>query len=289
MTATSAVRRKKRIEPYLVFYYVCLILAAVVILVPILWMLSASFDRTDTFALPFPPRFLPNNPSLFNYQLVTINLRIRTFITNTIIVAVLSVGLQLLIVPLAGFAFSKGRFPLRMVILLVIMSSMMVPFESRLLPVYMLVRSWGLNNTYLGIVLPNVMTSAFFIFLLKKAFDDLPNDLMESAHIDGASKLRIYVQIYLPLVGPMLATMVVLDVLNVWNDLLWPMIITNRIDMATIQVGLAMFTSGPADAVTRHAGMASAASMLSILPLAAVFIFSQRYIVQSIAVTGIKQ
>ena len=288
MTLTQR-KRRKPIEYYKLIYYACLILAAIVILVPIVWMLSASFDRTDTFALPFPPRFIPRNPSLFNYELVLVNLRIRTFIINTIIVAALSVALQLLIVPLAGFAFSKGRFPLRMVILLLIMSSMMVPFESRLLPVYMLVRSWGLNNTYLGIVLPNVMTSAFFIFLLKKAFDDLPNDLMESAYIDGASRLRIYLQIYLPLVGPMLATMVVLDVLNVWNDLLWPMIVTNRIDMATIQVGLAMFTSGPADAVTRHAGMASAASMLSILPLAAIFIFSQRYIVQSIAVTGIKQ
>jgi len=92
----------------------------------------------------------------------------------------------------------------------------------------MLMRSWKLSNTYLGIIFPGTMTSAFFIFLLKKAFDDLPNDMMESAHIDGASRLRIYLQIYLPLVGAMLATMVVLNVLDVWNDLLWPMIIINE-------------------------------------------------------------
>lgn len=281
--------RGKRIELFRVFYYASLIISAIVILIPIIWMLSASFDRIDTYEMPFPPRFTPANPSVFNYQLVIKNMRILTFIRNTVFVTTLSVALHLLIIPLAGFAFSKGRFPLKIFILLAIMSSMMVPFETRLMPIFMLMRSWNLNNTYLGIILPGTMTSAFFIFLLKKAFDDLPNDLMESAYIDGASRLRIYARIYLPLVGPMLATMVVLDVMNVWNDLLWPMVITNKINMSTIQVGLAMFASGNADNISRHAGMASAASILSILPLTLVFIFCQRYIVQSIAVSGIKQ
>jgi len=279
----------KRIEAFRIVYFSVLIVSAVLILVPIIWMLSASFDRINTYELPFPPRFIPANPSLFNFELVIKNMRILTFIRNTVVVALLSVALQLLIVPLAGFAFSKGRFPLKAFILLAIMSSMMIPFETRIMPIFMLMRSWKLSNTPLGIILPGTMTSAFFIFLLKKAFDDLPNDLMESAYIDGASRLRIYLQIYLPLVGAMLATMVVLDVLSVWNDLLWPMIITNKVGNATIQVGLAMFASGSADNISRHAGMASAASMLSILPLALIFIFCQRYIVQSIAVSGIKQ
>jgi len=284
-----AAGRKKRIEIFRIVYYAVLIISAILILVPIIWMLSASFDRINTYELPVPPRFIPAHPSLFNYQLVIKNMRILTYIRNTVIVTLLSVALQLLIVPLAGFAFSKGRFPLKAFILLAIMSSMMVPFETKILPIFMLMRSWHLSNTYLGIIFPGVMTSAFFIFLLKKAFDDLPDDLMESAYIDGASRLRIYFQIYFPLVGAMLATMVVLNVLDVWNDLLWPMIIINKIALSTIQVGLAMFATGGADNVSRHAGMASAASMISILPLALVFIFCQRYIVQSIAVSGIKQ
>ena len=284
-----AAGKKKRVELFRIVYYSILVISAVLILVPIIWMLSASFDRINTYELPFPPRFIPANPSLFNFELVIKIMRILTFIRNTVVVALLSVALQILIVPLAGFAFSKGRFPLKAFILLAIMSSMMIPFETRIMPIFMLMRSWKLSNTSLGIILPGTMTSAFFIFLLKKAFDDLPNDLMESAYIDGASRLRIYLQIYLPLVGAMLATMVVLDVLGVWNDLLWPMIITNKVNNSTIQVGLAMFTSGSADNISRHAGMASAASMLSILPLALIFIFCQRYIVQSIAVSGIKQ
>ena len=284
-----AAGKRKRPEFFRIIYYAILIASAIIILVPIVWMLSASFDRINSYELPVPPRFIPANFSLFNFQLVIKNMRILTYIKNTVLVALLSVTLQLLIVPIAGFAFSKGRFPLKAVILLAIMSSMMVPFETRIMPIFMLIRSWKLSNNYLGIVLPGTMTSAFFIFLLKKAFDDLPDDLMESAYIDGASRLRIYLQIYLPLVGAMLATMVVLNVLDVWNDLLWPMIIINKINLSTIQVGLAMFASGGADNVSRHAGMASAASMLSILPLALIFAFCQRYIVQSIAVSGIKQ
>ncbi|MCL2833522.1 MAG: carbohydrate ABC transporter permease [Treponema sp.] len=284
-----AAGRLRHFEYYKVLYYIVLVICAIVILVPIIWVLSASFNKINSYELPIPPRFIPDHPSFFNYQLVIKNMRILVFIKNTVIVTLLSAGLHLFLIPLAGFAFSKGRFLLKAFILLAIMSSMMVPFETKILPIFMLMRSWHLSNNYLGIIFPGLMTSAFFIFLLKKAFDDLPNDLMESAYIDGASRLRIYFQIYFPLVGAMLATMVVLNVLDVWNDLLWPMIIINKIDLSTIQVGLAMFSTGGADNVSRHAGMASAASMISIFPLALVFAFCQRYIVQSIAVSGIKQ
>jgi len=251
-------------------------------------MLSASFDKINSYELPFPPRFLPKNLSLFNYELVIKNMRIGKYILNTINVVLLSSFLQLFIVPLAGFAFSKGRFPMKNFLLLLIMSSMMVPFESKIMPLYNICKALGLTNTHIGVVLPGVMTSSFFIFLCKKAFDDLPTDLMESAYLDGASRLRCYLQIYLPLTGAILATMAVLNLMNVWNDLLWPMIIIIKIDMITIQVGLATFASGT-DQISKHAGMSSAASMLSILPLTAAFIFLQRYIVQSIAVSGIKQ
>lgn len=279
---------KKQVHWYKLIYYFFLILTTVIILVPIIWMLSASFDRINTYELPFPPRFIPQNPSLFNYEMVITNMKILRYIFNTVMVVLISSGLSVLIVPLAGFAFSKGRFPLKAFLLMCIMSSMMVPFESKILPIFNICKALGLSNTYLGIVLPSVMTNSFFIFLCKKAFDDLPNDLMESAILDGASKLRCYLQIYLPLTGATLATMAVLNLMNVWNDLLWPMIIVNKNEMSTIQVGLAMFSSGT-DSISKHAGMSAAASMLSILPLTVAFMFLQRYIVQSIAVSGMKQ
>ena len=280
--------RKSQFQVYKLVYYFFLGLATIIILIPIIWMLSASFDRVNSYQLPFPPRFIPGNPSIFNYEMVITNMKILNYIANTVIVVLLSSMLLLLIVPISGFAFSKGRFPFKSILLLGIMSSMMVPFESKIMPIFNLCRSLGLTNTYLGIVLPGVMTSSFFIFLCKKAFDDLPDDLMESATIDGASKIRCFVQIYLPLIGSILATMAVLNLMNVWNDLLWPMIIVNQNARSTIQVGLAMFSSGT-DAISKHAGMSAAASMLSILPLTVTFVFLQRYIVQSIAVSGIKQ
>ena len=280
--------KRSRVPIYKIVYYSCLILATLMTLIPIVWMLSSSLDYIRSYQLPFPPRFIPRNLSFFNYEMVLINMNMLRYIWNTIVVVILSSFMLFLIVPLAGFAFSKGNFPLKGFILLCIMSSMMVPLESRLLPIFTISRNLGLTNTYMGIVLPGVMTSGFFIFLCKKAFDDLPNDLMESGIIDGASRLRCYLQIYLPLTGAILATMAVLNLMHVWNDLLWPMVITNQQRMNTIQVALAAFSSGT-DSISRHAGMSAAASLLSILPLAIVFAFLQRYIVQSIAVTGIKQ
>lgn len=281
-------KRKKAIPLYMVVYYIFLCLAAVVIIIPLIWMISASFDRINSYALPYPPRFFPANPSLFNYQLVIKNLKIIQYMFNTMVVVIISLALQLILAPLAGFAFSKGKFPLKALFLILILSNMMVPVETKILPMYMMIKNMGLSNSYLGIALPGVLTNGFFIFLMKKFCDDLPNELLESGTLDGASRLSIYLRIYLPLMGPGLATLAVLDVMNVWNDLLWPMIVINKMEMSTIQVGLAMFSTGT-DAVSRHAGMATAASVLSIIPLAFIFIFLQKYIVQSIAVSGIKQ
>jgi len=283
------VKHRRPLEIHQFVYYAFLVITAVIMLVPVVWMASASFDRVNSYALPFPPHFIPHNPSLFNYEMVIVNMKIFMYIKNTVLVALYSQALLMLIIPMAGFAFSKGSFPLKSLLLLCIMSSMMVPFETKITPIYMLCRSLGLTNTLTGVVIPGVLTSSLYIFLCKKFFDDLPNELMESAGMDGASRLRVYLQIYLPLIGPAIATMSVLNVMGVWNDLLWPMIVINKQELFTIQVGLAMTTSSGSDAISKHAGMSTAAAMLSIIPLALVFIFLQRYIVQSVAVSGIKQ
>lgn len=279
---------KRKVPVYKIVYYLFLTAAAAIIFIPFIWMLSASFDKVNNYALPYPPRFFPKTPSLFNYKLVFKNLNISRYMVNTLIVTALTLILQIILAPLAGFAFSKGRFPFKAVMLLLILSSMMVPMETKIRPTYSLVKDMGLSNTYLGIILPAVLTNGYFIFLMKQTCDDLPDELLESGTIDGASKLIIYLKIYLPLMKPGIATLAVLSIMNTWNDLLWPMIVTNEIDMSTIQVGLAMFSSG-SDAVSRHAGMATAASVISIIPLTIIFIFLQKYIVQNIAVSGIKQ
>ncbi len=165
---------------------------------------------------------------------------------------VLSVVFNVLTSTVAGFAISKGRFPGKGIALLIILSNMMVPFESKLLPIYSIIRGIGLNNTFLGVILPSVMTNAMYIFFVKTYCDSLPDDLYEAGRVDGANLMRIYSQVYLPLLTPIIATIVVLDSINVWNDLLWPMIVMTKQSNYTVQIGLQIYNSGSAGAT--HAG-----------------------------------
>lgn len=287
METARPVQRNRKVSASQILYYTVLSIAVVIVIVPLIWMISTSFDKFDTLELPNPPRFFPANPSLFNYYVVFHNMNMLQYLLNTAIVAVMSVILNLFTASLAGYCFSKGRFPGKNVLLIFVLSNMMVPFESKLLPIYDVIKGMHLTNTYLGIILPGLMTNAFFIFFIKKFCDDLPYDLYEAGVMDGASKFRIYAQIYLPLMGPVLATIAILNILNVWNDLLWPMVVINKDSMNTVQVGLAIF--GNTKNMQALPGVSMAMSTLSVLPLAIVFIFLQKYIVQSIAATGIKQ
>ncbi len=280
------VHERVHFRPYMLVFYILLVLAAVIVIIPVWWMVANSFETIKSYAFPNPPKFWPENFTWNNYSLVMMNTNIVGNLKNSAIVTAQDVLFNLFIASMAGFVFSKGRFPGKQPLLLLILSSMMVPFEIKLMPIYQIIQAMGLNNTYLGASLPGCLTAAFNIFMIKKFCDDLPDELLESATVDGASKFRTFLQIYLPLMGPIIATLTVTTVMTSWNDLLWPMIVLSRDEMRTVQSGLSQLTNssfGP------HAGMTCAASCLSILPLTVIFIFMQKYIVQSVAATGIKQ
>jgi len=276
---------KKPIAVSQVVYYCVLGFAAIVTIIPFVWMSSTSFDRVYTYELPYPPRFIPANPSMFNYEIAFMNMPLLRYMINTMVIVILSVILTVAISTITGFCLSKGRFKGKGIILLIILTNMMIPFETKLLPTFNFIHMFGLVNTYLGVVLPGVLTTAMYIFFIKKFCDDLPNDLFEAGIIDGAGKFRIYFRIFLPLMGPVVATIIILVVMGCWNDLLWPLCVLTRTEMKTIQIGLSMYSNQD----VRHAGVATAMSVVSVLPLTALFIFLQKYIVQSIAATGIKQ
>lgn len=280
-------REPVKFHSYHIIYYLVLTVFSISILLPFFWLVMTSFDKFDTYSLPFPPRLFPKNPSIFNYKMALMNVPIASYLLNTVIIVLLSVGLNVFIATLSGFCISKGKFSGKKIVLLFILSNMMVPFEIKLMPIYNIIKGLGLSNSFLGVVLPGVMTNAMFIFFIKQFCDGLPNDLYEAGVIDGANKLRIYAQIFLPLMGPVIATLVVLDVVNVWNDLLWPMIVLTDLNLSTVQLGLVRYNSGATGQV--HAGIQTALSILSVLPLAVVFCFMQKYIVQSIAASGLKQ
>ena len=278
---------KKKVKPSIIVSYVILSLLALIIVVPFFWFISTSFDYGKSYSLRFPPRMLPKVFSTFNYNMALTNVPVLSYLKNTIILVVLSVVFNVLTSTVAGFAISKGRFPGKGIALLIILSNMMVPFESKLLPIYSIIRGIGLNNTFLGVILPSVMTNAMYIFFVKTYCDSLPDDLYEAGRVDGANLMRIYSQVYLPLLTPIIATIVVLDSINVWNDLLWPMIVMTKQSNYTVQIGLQIYNSGSAGAT--HAGTALALSVISIIPLSVIYIFCQKYIVQSIAFSGMKQ
>lgn len=278
---------KTALKGFHILYYVVLTICALTVLLPVFWLVSTSFDWTKSYSLPFPPRLFPHSPSLLNYKMAIQNVPIITYLINTAIVVLISLAMNIFIATLSGFCFSKGNFKGKGIIFILILSSMMIPFESKLMPMYSIIKGMGLSNNFLGVVLPNALTCSMYIFFIKQFCDDLPTDLMEAAVIDGASKFRIYAQIFLPLMGPVIATIVVLDAVNMWNDLLWPMIVLTDLKRSTLQLGLVMYNSGANGQV--HAGIQTALSVLSIAPLALVFCFMQKYIVASVAATGLKQ
>ena len=279
--------RKKKVKPATVVSYVILTIFALIVLVPFIWFVSTSFDYVKSYSLRFPPRLIPKEFSTFNYKMAFSNVPMLSYLKNTVIIVALSAILNVITSTLAGFALSKGKFPGKKIVLVFILSNMMVPFESKLLPIYSIIRNMGLNNNALGVVLPAVLTNAMYIFFVKTYCDGLPDDLYEAGKVDGAGILTIYGKIYFPLLTPIIATIVVLDAINVWNDLLWPMIVLTKQSSYTVQIGLQMYNSGASG--TTHAGTALALSVISIIPLSIIYIFCQKYIEQSIAFSGMKQ
>lgn len=279
--------KRKKIKASMVATYILLTIFALIIIVPFFWFVSTSFDFVKSYSLRFPPRLLPKEFSTFNYKMAITNVPMPNYLKNTVVIVALSAVLNIITATLAGFTLSKGKFPGKTVILMVILSNMMVPFETKLLPMYKIIRTIGLNNTSLGVVLPGVLTNAMYIFFVKTFCDGLPDDLYEAGRVDGAGIIKIYGKIYFPLLTPIIATIVVLDAINVWNDLLWPMVVLTQQKGYTVQIGLQMYNAGSSG--TTHAGTALALSVISIIPLSIIYVFCQKYIVQSIAFSGIKQ
>lgn len=286
MSTSHVVRKKKKLDTVQIVYYTILIITSIIILIPFIWMVSTSLDKVQSYGLPYPPRLIPANFSFFNYQIAMQNMPVLKYMMNTLIIALLTVTLNVALATISGFCISKGNFIGKSFVTVFLLFNMMIPFETKLLPTYNIIFDMGLNNHLLGVVLPVSLTSAVYIFFAKKYCDDLPSDLYEAGVVDGAGKLKIYAQIYLPLMHPCMATIAILTVIASWNDLLWPMIVLTKQDLKTIQVGLAQLST--IDGIM-HAGTVTAMSVISILPLCIIFIFLQRFIVESIAASGIKE
>ncbi len=265
-----------------ILIYAGLLLLALSMLVPFLWMAATSL-MDDLEVYRFPPKFIPQKFLWSNYREALTLLPFDRFFLNTLIVSLGAVLGQLITCSLAAYAFARLRFKGRDKIFALYLATMMIPAIVTLIPTFLIVNAFGGMNTYWGLVTP-ALTSVWGIFLLRQFFLTIPVDYEDSARLDGASDFTIFRKIILPLSKPALATLAIFAFMNSWKDFLWPLIVTNRNDMRTVEVGIALFHS--LHAVNWPYQMAAA--VVVMLPIAAIFFLAQRYFIKGITLTGLK-
>lgn len=265
---------------------ICILLfGSLIMIVPFLWMLLTSFDWAARLNIPFPPRFWPKEFSIRTYEMAFKNMPMMKYMINSMIVSIGVIFVSLMSALLSGYAISKLKFKGSMIVLVLALSTMMIPFEMTMIPQYLLFANINLLDTYWAFYLP-ALNYAFGTFLAKSFIDQLPSTLREAAIIDGAGEFKVFFKIFFPLCTPIIATMVILQFLAVWNDLLWPLLALNTPDKYTIQLGLAMFRHNKAEPLP---SIIMSATTVSLIPVICLYLFLQRYIVESIALSGIKQ
>jgi multiple sugar transport system permease protein len=262
--------------------YLLLTFGAVLMLGPLIWMVLASF-KTLPEILAFPPTLLPEQVNLSNYQAVFETADFVRYFINSTIVAVITVGSVLITSSLAGYAFAKFSFPGRDVLFVVVLATLMIPFQVRVIPLYILASDLHLLNTYGGLVLPTLV-DAFGVFLMRQYLQSIPNELMESARMDGAGEIRIFFQIVMPLAKPALSALTIFTLVISWESFLWPLLVASSTDMYTLPLGLAQFAGRFLD----RTDLQMAASTLTVLPLHEEERDQQRRFIEGMATTGMK-
>ncbi len=255
---------------------------AIVMLIPMIWMVITSFE-TLSETRHFPPILIPGSLQWQNYTAVLQQAPFARWFMNTLIVTVVVVAGNLLFCSLAGYAFARIKFFGRDVVFILVLATLMIPFQVIIIPTFIIVRKLGLIDTLGALIVPN-LAGAFGIFLLRQFFRSLPIELEEAARIDGASRLGVLFKIVLPLSGPVLATVAVVTFLWTWNDFLWPLVTLYSPNNMTLQLGLTTFQG--AHSTNTHLLMA--ANVMSVLPVLFLFVFAQRFFIRGIATSGLK-
>ncbi|HEX6289308.1 MAG TPA: carbohydrate ABC transporter permease [Herpetosiphonaceae bacterium] len=283
MSAPSLASAEPRppLRPLHLLLHLVLICGSVAMLLPFVWMLSTSL-KTPPQIFTYPPVWIPNPIAWENYRTTVSVMPFGRFYLNSLIVATSITVLQLLTSSLAAFAFARLRFRGRNVLFLLYLATLMIPFQVTMLPNFILMRYLSWFDTYQALILPPAF-SAFSTFLLRQYFLGIPLDLDEAARIDGASSFRIWWRIVLPLSGPVLAALTIFVFLNNWNDFLWPLVITDSIEMRTLPVGLSVLQG-------QHSvrwNLLMAGSVIAMLPVLVVYIVGQKWFIQGFTMSGL--
>ncbi len=256
-----------------VVLHTAVIAGAAAMFFPFLW----------TFISSITPQLWPENPSFSAYETLFTERPFARVVLNSLMLAVITTIVQLFTSATAAYAFSRLPFRGRGVVFAVYLATMMIPLQVLVVPLFAQLKTFGLLNTYLGALLPT-FASAFGIFLLRQAVNQVPRELDEAATLDGAGHFRVFFSIILPNIKPALATLTIFAFMGSWNSFLWPLIVLRSPELQTLPIALA----GLQGQYTTAWDVVMAGSVISVLPMLALYIFAQKYILQGVASSGIK-
>lgn len=252
-------------------------------LFPILWIILSSF-KSGSELFRFPPSLFPENPTVGNYILAISKGNFTLFFKNSTLVAVLSTVVTVIINTMAGYAFAKYRFKGRDIIFVFFISTLMLPLEVLMIPIFQVVKFLKMYNTFLGIIIPPAATPAG-VFLLRQYFLTVPDDLIEAARIDGASEAAIFIRLMLPIAKPAMSVLAIFSFMWRWNDFMWPLLVIRDTEKYTLQLALSNFNGQ----YSVDWNSLIAMSVITMVPVLIVFLMFQRQFIQGMVTSGMKE
>ena len=255
---------------------------ALIVIAPLAWMVAAAFMPRGE-AQTYPPPLWPAAPTLENFHELFTRLHLARYFVNSTLVALSITAIALVLNAMAGYAFAKLPFHGRDRIFYLLLAALVVPLQVGMLPLFLLLKQVGVINTYWAVILPS-MATIYGTFLVRQYAISIPDSLLDSARLDGASELRIFISIVLPLLRPVLAALGIFTFLSAWNDFMWPLIVLTGNDRYTLPVALAILSGEH----VQDAELMMAGSLLTMLPVIALFALLQRRLIGGIMMGGVK-
>lgn len=273
----------RKVKSGVTYCIITLLLAAIalIVLVPVIWICICAF-RPQIELMQYPPKFFATEWTIQNFIDIAKRIKIWGYVKNSVIYCL---GLNIpsiFLNSLAGYAFARLDFKGKNVLFIMVLATMMIPFQVIMVPLFLEVYKLGMYDNFAGLIIPN-LGAAMTVFMTRASFAGIPKELEEAARLDGLSEFGIFRKIMLPLIKPTMVTVLVLGVNGSWNDLMWPLLVTSDTSMRTLTNGLAMFVDS-----SLQYGTAFAGAFISICPMLVLYLFGQKYFVEGVATSGLK-
>ncbi|WP_185362785.1 carbohydrate ABC transporter permease [Listeria booriae] len=266
-----------------VFTYTIIVLGGAIMVLPFIWMVSTAF-KSGAANMVLPPQFIPDEPTWSNFERVFEMFPMLQFLVNSIVVAIVTTVGQMLFCSMAAYAFARIEFWGRDKLFLLYLATMMVPAQVTMIPQFILMKQLGWLDSYTGLIVPGLF-GVFGTFLLRQAFMGIPKELDEAVFMDGGNHFTVFRKVILPLAKPTFATLGILTFMQSWNSYLWPLIVTSSQEMATLPLGLSLLQGR----YGTDFGLMMAGVLISVIPILAVYLFAQKYFIQGMTMSGMKE